>query len=198
MAPTTPTGSLITRELPISSCQLYDAARAALSANSPMGSPTWNVSVRLRGIPTSWLITSAISPARAWSPSAIFCRYAPRSLADVAAQPGKARLAAWTARSISAGVPAGIVANTSSVVESITSNVSDPDGETQAPSMYRESRRIMTAPRWLSAAQSGPGMTVVPTALRSHGCPRSSSDTDDLGLYVCLPAASWWEPESTA
>ena len=34
----------MTSELPISSCQTYDAALAALSANSRVGSPTWNIS----------------------------------------------------------------------------------------------------------------------------------------------------------
>ena len=135
IAPTTPTGSLTTSELPISSCHAYDVAWVALSTNAPVGNPTWMGPVRVRGIPTSWLITSAISSLRAWSPSVIFCRKAARSLGGVADHAETRGAAASTARSMSAGVPAGIVANTSSVVESITSRVSDADGLTHAPSM---------------------------------------------------------------
>ena len=39
MAPTTPTGSLMTSELPISSCQTYDAARAGVVGELPRGQP---------------------------------------------------------------------------------------------------------------------------------------------------------------
>ena len=52
----------------------------------------------------------------------------PRSGAGVSDHAGNAALAAATARSMSAGVPAGMVAKTSSVVESITSSVSVPAG----------------------------------------------------------------------
>ena len=86
-------------------------------------------------MPTSWLITSPSSAARACSPSVIFWRNSPRSFAGVAAHAGKARAAAWTALSTSSAVPAGIVAKTSSVAESKTSSVSVPVGATQAPSM---------------------------------------------------------------
>ena len=80
-------------------------------------------------MPTSWVITSAISSRRASSSSATrqqqLATLGRRLVSD---QPGNAALAAATARSMSAGVPAGIVAKTSSVVESITSSVSLPGG----------------------------------------------------------------------
>jgi len=91
-------------------------------------------------------MTSAISAARACSPSAIFCRKPARSLAGVAAQLGKAFAAAATALLMSSAVPAGTVAKISSVVESVTSSTSDDDGATHAPSIYKESRTIMKPP----------------------------------------------------
>ena len=75
-------------------------------------------------MPTSWLMTSAISAARA-------CEAVGDLLEELAAvlgrrsptMTGNARAAAWTARSTSSSVPAGIVANSSSVAESMTVRV---------------------------------------------------------------------------
>ena len=58
-----------------------------------------------------------------------------RSAPGCSDQAGNADFAAATARSMSAGSPAGIVANRSSVVESITSSTPLPEGSTHAPSM---------------------------------------------------------------
>ena len=62
-------------------------------------------------------------------------RYLARSSTGVADHVSKAPLAAVTARSTSAAVPAGIVAITSSEIESITSIVSVESDAVQAPSM---------------------------------------------------------------
>ena len=85
------------------------------------------------GMPTSWEITAAISSVLAASASPMRLSSLPRSSWEVAAQPGKAAAAAWTARSTSSGVPSGMVAKTSSVAESMTSRVPVPVEGTQAP-----------------------------------------------------------------
>ena len=61
--------------------------------------------------------------------------YLPRSSLDVAPQVSKAALAAATARSTSAAVPAGTEAMTSSVEGFSTSMVSEPVDGTHEPSM---------------------------------------------------------------
>ncbi len=98
--------------------------------------PTWIIADSGFGIPTSCVITSAISSRRASSSSATRRSNLPRSSGGCSDHDGKAALAAATARSMSAGVPSGIVAKTASVVESITSSLPVPAGFTHAPSMY--------------------------------------------------------------
>ncbi len=98
--------------------------------------PTWIAAESGLGMPTSCVITSAISSRRASSSSATRSSNLPRSGAEISDHAGNAALAAATARSMSSGVPAGMVAKTSSVAESITSSVSVPAGVTHAPSMY--------------------------------------------------------------
>ena len=97
--------------------------------------PTWIMAESGFGIPTSWVMTSAISSRRASSSSATRRRSLPRSSAGWLDHAGNAALAAATARSMSPGAPSGMVANTSSVVESMTSSVPRPSGSTHAPSM---------------------------------------------------------------
>ena len=133
MQPTTPIGSRTMRPSESSSNGNVDASSEALR-NAEMPVPTWMAAESGLGMPTSWVMTSAISSRRASSSSATRSRSLPRSGAEVSAHPGNAAFAAATARSMSAGVPAGMVANTSSVVESITSSVSSPAGSTHAPS----------------------------------------------------------------
>ena len=87
------------------------------------------------GMPTSWLITCAISSVRAARASPIRVSSLARSSLEVAAQPGKAAAAASTALSTSSGVPSGMVAKTSSVAESMTSSVPVPVEGTHAPLM---------------------------------------------------------------
>ena len=91
-----------------------------------MPMPTWIAADWPFGIPTSCVITSAISSRRASSSSATRRSSFERSGAGSSDHVANAALAAATARSMSSGTPAGIVAKTSSVVESITSSVSDP------------------------------------------------------------------------
>jgi hypothetical protein len=76
--------------------------------------------------------SSSMRPARA-SPMRV--RYLARSSAEVVDQLSKAARAAWTALSTSPDVPAGMVAITSSVIESMTSMVPVPADGTQAPPM---------------------------------------------------------------
>ena len=103
--------------------------------NAEMPVPTWIAAESGFGIPTSCVMISAISSRRASSASATRCSNLPRSGAGCSDHAGNAALAAATARSMSAGSPAGMVAKTSSVVESITSRVPVPAGATQEPSM---------------------------------------------------------------
>ena len=135
MAPTTPTGSCTTSELPISSSHSKLSAALAASAKAPAGRPTWMEPESVIGMPTSWLITCAISSVRAARASPMRVSSLARSSVEVAAQPGKAAAAASTALSTSSGVPSGMVAKTSSVAESMTSSVPVPVEGTQAPLM---------------------------------------------------------------
>ena len=135
MAPTTPTGSRTTSELPISSSHSNVSAALAASANAPAGRPTWIDPDSVIGMPTSCEITWAISSVRAARASPTRVSSLARSSRDVAAQPGNAAAAASTALSTSSGVPSGMVAKTSSVAESITSRTPVPVEGTQAPLM---------------------------------------------------------------
>jgi hypothetical protein len=71
------------------------------------GSPAWTCLLNATGEPSSWPISSAISPARAVSPAAIASRYLARLSGGVCDQPANASRAARTALSTSDGVPAG-------------------------------------------------------------------------------------------
>ncbi len=135
MAPTTPTGSRTTRELPTSCSQVKSAAMGPIEPNVAMGSPTWTSWDSTWGIPTSWVIRSARLSMRAPRASLTLVMRAVRSSTGVADQAGKAARAAATAASMSAAVPSGTVPITASVVESITSMVDRPNGSTQAPPM---------------------------------------------------------------
>ena len=86
-------------------------------------------------MPTSCEMMAAISSVRAARASPMRVSSLARSSREVAAQPGKAAAAAWTALSTSSGVPSGMVAMTSSVAESMTSSVPVPVEATQAPLM---------------------------------------------------------------
>ena len=66
--------------------------------------PTWIAAESGFGIPTSWVMTSAISSRRASSSSATRRRSLPRSGAGCSDHAGNAAFAAATARSMSAGV----------------------------------------------------------------------------------------------
>ncbi len=89
----------------------------------------------MMGMPISSEMTWAISSLRAARPSAMAWMYLPRSSLVVWPQVLKAALAAATALSTSAAVPAGMAAMTCSVEGFSTSMVSDPVEGTQAPSM---------------------------------------------------------------
>ena len=131
MAPTTPIGSRTISELPIVCSQVKSAATWAMEAKVAIGRPTWTSWDRTSGIPTSWVMRSARDSIRAARPSLTAVRSAVRSSTGVADHAGKAAAAAVTARSMSSTVPSGTVPMTSSVVESMTSMVSDPDEGTQ-------------------------------------------------------------------
>ena len=120
-------------------------ASSDAAENAEMPVPTWMAADWPFGMPTSCVITSAISSRRASSSSATRRSSLPRSGAGSSDHAGNAAFAAATARSMSSGTPAGIVANTSSVVESITSSVSVPAGATHEPSMYKRVYSCMTS-----------------------------------------------------
>jgi hypothetical protein len=71
IAPSTPTGSRSTRELPISSSQATSSISPGVAANWAAGSPTWIIRLSFSGIPSSWVIVAAISSPRSFSPAAI-------------------------------------------------------------------------------------------------------------------------------
>ena len=135
MAPTTPTGSRTTRELPTVCSQVKSFATCSIEPNVIIGRPTCTSCESTRGMPTSWVIRSASSSMRAPRPSWTLVSSAVRSSTGVAAQAGKAARAAATARSTSSAVPSGMVPITASVVESTTSRVPVPDEATQVPPM---------------------------------------------------------------
>ncbi len=90
---------------------------------------------KVKGMPTSWEMSVAISVVRADSASWTRSRVLDRSSLDVADHSPKASAAHRAARSTSSGVPAGMVPMTSSVAELMTSITSLPVDETQAPPM---------------------------------------------------------------
>jgi len=143
MAPTTPTGSRTTSELPISSSQGKASAAWAASAKAPAGSPTCTPPDRVMGMPTSCEMMVAISSVRAARASPMRMRALALSSREVVDQAGKAAAAASTAALTSSTVPSGMVAMTSSVVESMTSRVPVPVEGTQRPLMYSLSRTSM-------------------------------------------------------
>jgi len=100
-----------------------------------MGRPTWIIPDRDIGMPTSWEMVAAISSVRAARPSEMRFKNLARSSRAVADQAGNAAAAACTARSTSSAVPSGMVAMTSSLVESTTSSVPDPLEATHWPLM---------------------------------------------------------------
>ena len=135
IAPTTPTGSRTTSELPICSSQGKSLAISTTEAVDPAGRPAWIRCDSFLGMPTSREIRSAISSLRAASPSAMAWTYFTRASRSWADQSSNARRAAATAASTSAAVPSGMVPMTSSVEGSTTSIAPVPVEATQAPSM---------------------------------------------------------------
>ncbi len=71
IAPSTPTGSRSTRELPISSSQAISSISPGIAANWAVGRPAWMILLSLIGMPSSWAIVAAISSERSPSPAAI-------------------------------------------------------------------------------------------------------------------------------
>ena len=133
IAPTTPTGSRTTSELPISSSHGTWATTWGIELNVIVGRPAWIIRDRPIGIPSSAATVAAISSARAASPSPIAASSSTRSPTGVCDQPSNASRAAPTARSTSSAVPWGMRPITSSVLALTTSSVSEPDGATHAP-----------------------------------------------------------------
>ena len=74
IAPSTPTGSRSTRELPISSSQATSSISPGIAANWPVGRPAWIIWLSFSGMPSSWAIVAAISSERSPSPAAIAAR----------------------------------------------------------------------------------------------------------------------------
>ena len=134
IAPTTPTGSWTTSELPIVSSVTGWAARSAYPRRTVRGRPAWTAFATLSGVPSSSPTVRAISPARPASASCSLPSTAPRSAIGVSAQPGNAARAAATARSTSSAVPAGTWPMISSVAGFSTGIVSSDDDAVQAPS----------------------------------------------------------------
>lgn len=140
MAPTTPTGSRTTSELPTRASNGNAPSSLAKLPQLKTGLPTWIARASLIGMPTSPAISWASASLRAFRPSAIFWMISARLGAGVAAQPSNAARAAATAASASAALPSGMVPITASVVEWITSMVPLPCGATHWPLMNSVSR----------------------------------------------------------
>jgi hypothetical protein len=145
MQPTTPIGSRTTIEVPTGSSKRYASAVAAAVLKLLIGRPTWTICDSHLAMPVSLEIVVASSSIRAPRASPMRERYLARSSTGVCDHDSNAALAALTARSTSAAVPAGIVAITSSVTESMTSMVSDESDGVNAPSMYSLSNVVMVA-----------------------------------------------------
>ena len=135
MQPTTPIGSRTISEFPICSSQGTSEATCAIEAKSMAGRPAWIVRASVSGMPTSAEISAAISSPRSASAALIAVQASTRDSTGTWRQASKPARAASTARSMSSGVPSGIVPITCSVVESMTSIVSLPDGSTHSPPM---------------------------------------------------------------
>lgn len=136
IAPTTPTGSSSTVELPIRSSKAYRAVSSAYEAATSTGTPACTICDSGSGEPSSAVMVSASSSLRAASASASAVSRAARSAGGVAAQAGKAARAARTAASTSSAVPAGTWAMTCSSTGFTTAIVSWPAAGRHAPSMY--------------------------------------------------------------
>jgi hypothetical protein len=147
IAPTTPTGSRTTIELPIRSSNGNACRIPGTLPVVAMGRPAWMVFARVIGVPTSAETVRAISSARASSPFAIRSTARARSATGVAAQPSNAARAARTARSTSSAFPRGTRAMTSSVAAFPTSSHPVPAGAIQAPSTYSSARSDTEASR---------------------------------------------------
>jgi hypothetical protein len=89
----------------------------------------------LRGLPASAASRSEISSACSSSRSASFSNAVARSAGVVVDQPGKAPLAAATARFTSSSVDSGISAITSPFAGFVTSSVAPSTGSTNSPLM---------------------------------------------------------------
>ncbi len=140
MAPTTPTGSRTTNDVPTSCSHVNPAAIGAMEPKVAMGRPTCTSWESTNGMPTSWVMRSARLSILAPRASLTLVRRAVRSSTGVDAQPGKACRAAATAASMSSMVPSGTEPMTASVVESITSIVPAPVEGTHAPPIQSRSR----------------------------------------------------------
>ena len=140
IAATTPAGSLTISELPTSSSQVISLTRSGIEENVTVGSPAWISPDRPIGIPSSIVMSAAMSSPR----SASFAPMAPhsraRSSAGVCDQESNAARAARTARSASSALPSGTRPMTSSVVGFTTSMIPSPVGSTHSPPMKSLSR----------------------------------------------------------
>jgi hypothetical protein len=135
MHPTTPIGSRTISEFPICSSHATSEATCAIEPKSMAGRPAWIVRARASGMPTSAEIRAAISSPRSASAALIAVQASTRCSTGTSRHASKPARAAATALSMSSDVPSGIRPITCSVVESITSMVSEPDGSTHSPPM---------------------------------------------------------------
>jgi hypothetical protein len=134
IAPTTPTGSANTRELPTRSSNSYSASSLTYESSTEIGSPTWIRSASATGAPSSLTIVATASSLRSASASRSAARYPARLSGAVAAHSSAAPCAASTAASTSAGPAAGTAAITRSVAGLITSIRSLASASAQPPS----------------------------------------------------------------
>ncbi len=74
IAPSTPTGSRSTRELPISSSQRTSSISFGIAPNWAIGRPAWIILLSVSGMPSSWEIVAAISSMRSARPAEIALR----------------------------------------------------------------------------------------------------------------------------
>ncbi len=135
IAPTTPTGSRTTSELPIFSSHAIWPTSDGCDPKVIAGSPAWMPIDWAMGMPSSAEMSAAISSARSCRRTATAAHSSARSSTGTCDQPSKAARAAATARSTSSAVPAGMRPMTSSVVALTTSIVSLDEDAVHSPPM---------------------------------------------------------------
>jgi hypothetical protein len=134
MHPITPSGSLITSELPSSSSSRASRMNFAFMPIIMIGNSACTLVAKPSAVPTSCAIASAICGTRVFIAADNFSSHCARSSTGTRLHVSKPRRAALTARSTSSPVARGTRPNSCSVADEITEIVSVPLEACHAPS----------------------------------------------------------------